>query len=86
VGDEVKVGLKSSFIKTFLLFIVLIGIIDYSKIVLSLSDGTYTKEFIAVSPLCDFLVINPRPQFFKRGPIQLPLHNILHSRLEIFLN
>ena len=45
-----KLGLKSRLIKIFLLLIVLIGIIEYGKIGLSLRDGTYTKEFIAVSP------------------------------------
>ncbi len=45
-----KLGLKSRLIKIFLLLIVLIGIIEYAKIGLSLRDGTYTKEFIAVSP------------------------------------
>ena len=48
--DEVKLSLKSRLIKIILLLIVLIGIIEYTKIGLSLRDGTYTKEFIAVSP------------------------------------
>ena len=48
--DEVKLSLKSRLIKIILLLIVLIGISEYTKIGLSLRDGTYTKEFIAVSP------------------------------------
>ena len=45
-----KVNLKREPLKIFLILIVSIGIIEYTKIGLSLLDGTYTKEFIQVSP------------------------------------
>lgn len=45
-----KVNLKRGPLKIFLILIVSIGIIEYTKIGLSLLDGTYTKEFIQVSP------------------------------------
>jgi hypothetical protein len=45
-----KVSLKSTLLKTVTLLIALIGIIEYTKIGLSLVDGTYTKKFITVSP------------------------------------
>jgi hypothetical protein len=46
----VRVGLKNGLLKTLLIVIIFTGLIEYTKIGLSLLDGTYTKKFINVSP------------------------------------
>jgi len=44
------VNLKYILLKILIILISLIGIIEYTKISLSLVDGTYTKKFLSVSP------------------------------------
>ena len=41
---------KNGLLKILLIVIIFIGVIEYTKIGLSLRDGTYTKKFINVSP------------------------------------
>lgn len=43
-------NLKYILLKILIILISLIGIIEYTKISLSLVDGTYTKKFLSVSP------------------------------------
>lgn len=45
-----RASLKNGFLKTLLIVIIFIGVLEYAKIGLSLLDGTYTKKFINVSP------------------------------------
>ena len=45
-----RASLKNGLLNTLLIVIIFIGIIEYTKIGLSLVDGTYTKKFINVSP------------------------------------
>lgn len=43
-------NLKHILLKILIILISLIGIIEYTKISLSLVNGTYTKKFLSVSP------------------------------------